>query len=188
MFTKLMIGLLIFALLGGVGSAMSILPGRSKKIIVPIKEQKTERTIRCKEGLELNDKGRVIACTSGFYLDEESENREERKGTMKEKFLGWLDNFRGLFFWAVLGSIGASFLGFGGLVSTLWGNLFGATAKALKATLRGISNFKKNGRVLKGKEKEEYDEHVKELVREVQSEQRKSGVEKKVNEVRAKIE
>jgi len=184
-------GLIIVALLGGTSSAMSILrpfSGGSNKIVVPVEKSKSERSIRCKGKAEVNDKGQVISCSEGFYLDEESENSKERKMNAKERVLAWFGNFKGLFFWLVLGSIGASLLGFGGLVASFWSNLFGSGIKMAKATFKGIQNFKRNGKKLKKKDQEIYDEAKKDLVKEIQTQQQIAGVEHKVNKVRAKID
>lgn len=189
MFTKIAIGFLIFSILGGTASGMSLLPKfGGGKTVIPMSESKSERSIRCKGEVEINDKGRIVKCSEGFYLDEESENKEERKMNAKERFLGWLGNFKGFFFWLVLGSIAASFLGFGGLVTSFWSNLFGSGIKISKAMIRGIKNIKRNGKDLKGKDKERYDTFVKELMGELEKEQLREGVQKKVNKLRADIE
>jgi len=183
-------GLLVVALLGGTSSAMSILRPFSggKKIVIPVEKSESERSIRCKGKVEINDKGQIIKCEEGFYLQEESKNVKERKMTAKERVLGWLGAFKGFFFWLVLGSIGASFLGFGGLVATFWSNLFGSGIKMAKATFKGIQSFKRNGKKLKKKDQEIYDEAKRDLVKEIQTQQQIAGVEHKVNKVRAKID
>ena len=188
MLTKMMIGVLAFALLGGTSQAFSLFKFGAAKQVVPVSESKSERTIRCKGEAVVDDKGRVTSCSEGFYMEEESENREERKANLKEKFLGWLGNFKGMFFWAVVGSIAASMLGFGGLVGAIWQNLFGGAIKAAKAMVRGIRTIKRKGKGLVGDEKEKYDGFVKELMVEIEKEQLKEGIQKKVNKLRAKLE
>ena len=175
MVTKFMIGVLIFAILGGTSSAFSLIPkfGRSTKV-VPVSESKKERVIRCKGEIVVDDKGQVVSCSEGFYMTEESENTVERNTTMKEKFLGWLGNFKGLVFWAVLGSIVASMMGFGGIVSSVWTNLFGTVARALKETVRAIARAKRNG----GHFMEELD----------RAHSAHPAVQKKINEIRAKVQ
>ena len=175
MMSKLALGMLIVALLGGTSSAMSILPKFGKTVnTVPMKKAKKERTIRCKGEATVDDKGQVTSCSEGFYYDEEMENVEERKMNLKEKFLGWLGNFNGMVFWMVVASIGASMLGFGGVVGTLWTNLFGTATKALKATVRAIARAKRNG----GHFMEELD----------RAHSADSNVQKKINELRAKVD
>lgn len=177
MMNYVFMGIVIVALLGGTSSAMSILKpfsGSSKKIVVPVEKSKAERSVRCKGEAKVNDKGQVISCTEGLYLDEESENIKERKKNAKERFLGWLGNFQGLFFWLVIGSIGASMLGFGGLVGSLWSNLFGTATRALKATVRAISRAKRNG----GKYMEELD----------RAHSADPKVQKKINQLRAETD
>lgn len=175
MITKILIGILAFALLGGTSSAFSILPKFGKTVnTVPMKKAKKERTIRCKGEAQVDDKGQVTSCSEGFYLDEESENQEERKMNMKEKFLKWLGNFNGLLFWAVVGSIAASMLGFGGIVGTLWTNLFGTARKALSSTVRAIARAKRNG-----------GEFMEELDR---AHSANPEVQKLINELRAKVD
>lgn len=171
----ILVGLLAITLLGGTASAMSIIPKfGSKTQAVPMSEAKAERTVRCKGEAVVNDKGQVTSCTEGLYLDESSMNKKERKATLKEKFLGWLGNFEGFLFWAVIGSIVASMLGFGGLVGTIWSNVFGTATKALKSTVRAISRAKRNG----GKYMEELD----------RAHSADSKVQKKINELRAKVD
>ena len=175
MITKLLIGVMIFAVLGGTSSAFSLFPKFGKSAnVVPMSESKSERTIRCKGEVEVNDKGQVISCTEGFYMEEESENTEERKMTLKEKFLGWLGNFKGMLFWAVVGSIAASAMGFGGIVSALWTNVFGTAKKALSTTVRAIARAKRNG-----------GEFMKELDRAHSAD---PAVQKIINELRAKVD
>lgn len=175
MISKLTIGVLIFALLGGTSSAFSLLPKFSKTTnTVPMKKSKNERTIRCKGEAIVDDKGQVTSCSEGFYLDEESQNMEERKMTIKERLLGWLANFKGMIFWLVVASIAASMLGFGGLVGTIWTNLFGTATKALKSTVRAIARAKRNG-----------GEFMTELDR---AHSANPKIQKKINELRAKVD
>lgn len=148
MFNKIMIGLLVFSFLGGTSSAMSILrpfSGNKGKNTVPMSESRYERTIRCKGDLSFDKNGAIIGCSENFYLDEEGKNKQERKMTLKERFLGFLGKLEGMLFWAVIASFAASMLGFGGLVGSLWSNLFGTAAKALRSTVRAISRAKRNG-------------------------------------------
>lgn len=189
MFEYLAIGMVLLALLGTGANAMSILPfGKSKTVnTVPMKKEKTERSIRCKGEITLDDRGRIVKCSEQFYLEEEGENVEERRASAKERFLGWLGNFKGMLFWAVVASIGATFLGFGGLVATLWGNLFGGTVKMAKSMVRAVGTIKRNGKALQGEEKEQYDKFIKELVAELEKEQLREGVQKKVDKLRAKL-
>jgi len=172
---KLAIGLLIFSLLGSTASGMSMLPRFNKsKNIVPMSESKSKRTIRCKGELTFDKKGNITGCTENYYLDEQSQNKEERKMTLKEKLLGFLGNLKGFFFWLILASVGASMLGFGGLVGGLWSNLFGAASKALRVTVRAIKRAKKNG----GNYIEELDRAHSDA---------DPVVQKKINEIRAKL-
>lgn len=144
--TKILIGVMFFAILGGTSSAFSLFPKFGKTIkVVPVIETKKERTIKCKGEAVVDDKGQVTSCSEGFYMTEDYENTVERKANLKEKFLGWLGNFKGFLFWAVVGSIAASMLGFGGLVGSLWSNVFGTAIKALKSTVRAIARAKRNG-------------------------------------------
>lgn len=199
MLKYVILGVLALAIFGTGANAMSILPfGKVKTVnTVPMKEEKKERSIRCKGEIKLDDKNRVTGCTEGFYLDEESENVEERKATAKERFLGWLGSFRGILFWAVVASVAASCMGFGGLAATLWGNLFGTAIRMARSTFKGIQNFKRNGKDIhvpvKNKREEElyraaYSQAKSDLIKEIQTEQRIAGVEHKVNKIRAKID
>lgn len=164
------------ALLGGTSSAMSILRPFSggRKIVVPVEKSESERSIRCKGKVEINDKGQIIKCEEGFYLQEESKNVKERKMTAKERVLGWLGNFQGFFFWLVIGSIGGVMLGFGGLVGSIWSNLFGVATKALKVTVRAISRAKRNGGNILKELDTAHSEHPK--------------VQKKINQLRAETD
>lgn len=174
MMNYLTIVVLFIALTGTGVKAMSILPGRSGKVIVPIKEQKAERSIRCKGKVEIDDRGKITKCSEGFYLDEESSNREERKGTLKEKILNWLGNLKGLLFWGTILLVILAPGLLGTIVGRLWEGSRGIAQKALKVTVKAIARAKRNG-----------GEYMKDLD---VAHSADNKVQKKINQLRAEVD
>lgn len=167
------IGLLVVALTGAGASAMSILPSRSKNV-VPMKEAKSERSIRCKGEVKVDDMGRITECSEGFYLDESASNKEERKASLKEKILNFFANLKGFMFWGTIAMVILA----PGLLGTVVGRLFegayGVANKALKSSVRAISRAKKNG-----------GQFMAELDRAHSADPK---IQKKINELRALID
>lgn len=140
---------------------------------VPQKTEKVQKVVRCKGDIKLDDLGRVIFCTGGFYSTEKTYNQEERKLTLKERFLNFLANLKGYFFWVVV----LLFFFAPGVLSFILGRfiegVFGVSRKALESTVRAIKKAKSNG-----------GEYLKELEEEHNKDPK---VKKVVNQIRADV-
>lgn len=139
---------------------------------VPQKTEKVQKVVRCKGDIELDDLGRVISCKGGFYSTEKTYNQEERKLTLKERFLNFLANLKGYFFWVVV----LLFFFAPGVLSFILGRfiegVFGVSRKALESTVRAIKKAKSNGgQYLKELEEEHNkDPKVKKVVNQIRAE------------------
>ena len=146
----LIIGVIIVALFGGSASAgllSSLNPFSKNKSVntVPMKESKDKRSIRCKGESVVNDEGQVISCSEGFYLEQSSENLEERKQNWKERFINFQRRLSLKMFILFAGLV----LLFPSSIGFIFGRILEATRgvaqKALKVSVKAISRAKRNG-------------------------------------------
>ena len=157
-------------------SSCSLIPRITfdNKNTVPQKIEKVKRVIRCKGDIKLDEFGRVITCEEGYYSNENTYNKEERKTTLKEKIINFMSGLIGWSFWIFIGLI----IFAPGLLSFIFGRfiegVFGVSRKALTSTIRAVKTAKNNG----GKYLEELKtEH-----------NRDNKVKKLINELRADID
>lgn len=157
-------------------SGCSLLPRVtfSKPNTLPQKTVKSESRVRCAGELKVAPNGKVISCTKGFYANEEYYNKEERKTTLKEKFINFISNLAGYGFWIFLGLLifAPGVLGF--VFGRIIEGVFGISKKALQSTVRAIKNAKRNGGKYTDELQKEHDKDAR--------------VKKLINEIRAEVE
>lgn len=141
---------------------------------LPQKTEKSQKRERCSGEAKYDPSGNILSCSKGYSLNENFYNKEERKTTLKERLINYMNGLIGWSFWIVI----ALLIFAPGLLSFILGKFIegtiGVTGRALKATVRGIKNAKRNG----GKYTDELQkEHDKD-----------KGVKKKINQVRAEVE
>jgi hypothetical protein len=167
---------LILALLIIFTSGCSLLPRItfSKPNTLPQKTVKSESKVKCAGEYKTDKNGNIIYCSKGFYANEEYYNKEERKTTLKEKFINFISNLAGYGFWIFLGLLifAPGVLGF--IFGRLIEGVFGVSKKALQSTVRAIKNAKRNGGEYTNELQREHDKDLK--------------VKKLINEIRAEIE
>lgn len=127
---------------------------------VPQKVEKSQKTMRCKGEIKLDDIGRVVSCGKDFYSHENSFNQSERALTFKEKILNFFANLQGYFFWIALVLI----IFFPGVIGWLIANVFNGARTALTSVVRGIQKAKANGVNLSPEERTAYFKYLDEIL------------------------
>jgi len=138
---------------------------------VPQQTEKSKKIMKCKGEIVLDDYGRVLSCTDGFYSNENLYNKQERKMTITERVKSFVNNLMGWGFWGLLLLLFLCPSVIGLVAGRLIEGTVGITGKALKSTVTAIKKAKRNG----GHFMEELDrEHNKD-----------KKVQRKINELRA---
>jgi hypothetical protein len=150
---------------------------------LPQQTEKSKKFMKCREGLKMDEFGRVTQCDKGFKSTENLFNQKERKLTMKEKVINFFANLKGILFWVVLASI----IIFPSTVGLWVGNIFSSSSKALKATIRAIKQAKNNGKHISGEDKEKYDQAINDFMKELDKAHKDSNVKKLINKYRSEV-
>lgn len=132
---------------------------------VPQKTEKSSRIVKCKGDIIFNDDG-SITCSSGFYLKESSNVVQERKLTLKEKILQFLNKFFGL---SIIIAIVLIFICPSLLVSIFFG-IINKWKKALVQTVAGVQKARKQNVDLNTALATEHDTDTKLLIQKIKNE------------------
>jgi len=114
---------------------------------IPQQAERSKAKESCKGEAIFNDTGKITSCTKGYVNYAENNDVKERSYTIFEKIGNFFSNLKGWFGIFILLSIVLILTGFGGIVSTIWMNLFGVASKGIKALVKGIQagkNYVKN--------------------------------------------
>lgn len=137
---------------------------------VPQETEKSKAKEICKGKATWDERGNIKTCSKGYFAYESTYGQKERKLTLKEKVMQFLDNLMGWSFWIFIGLL----MFCPSVLAWLIGRTFNGFRTALTSTVRAISKAKKNG----GNFTEELRlEHAK-----------SQEVKKIINEMRAKVD
>ena len=165
----ILILLLSFSLTGCSVLRLITAPFKSVQNTVPQQIDKSKAKEVCKGNAVFNEQGEIISCTKGYYRYDEGYQSKERKVTLKEKILQYLDKLVGMSFWIILGLafLCPSALGF--IFGRIIESLFGITKKSLDATIRGVQKFRKQGKNLDDALADEQDSDVKKEIQKIKN-------------------
>jgi hypothetical protein len=128
--------------------------------------QSTERNrtiLRCQGEIKVDETGKVLYCSKGFYSDTQTFEQTDRKLTLREKIGQFIAKGAGYLVWgAVLAGV-LTFFGFGWIVSGFFNMVFGL-GKVLRQTVQGIQNARKNNVDLSTALSMSQDENVKKFI------------------------
>lgn len=123
-------------------------PFKITKTSLPQQIEQTKNKVVCKGEYRLDEDGNIIYCSKGYFNYQSVNNVKERRLTLKERIIQFLDNLVGWSFWIVLALVFLcpSLLGliFGRFIE----GTIGITGKTLKAVIRGVQKARKNGQEL----------------------------------------
>jgi len=158
------VSLMVFMLSGCSLVKTLVAPFKPTVTSVPQQTEKSKVKNVCKGKAKFNAQGDMIYCSSGYYIYEENFGQKERRMTIKEKIIQFVDKFWG---YALFIGIGLVFL-CPQVLSFLFGRFIeGATGiakKSLNATVRAIQKVRKNGIDLNQALSSEQDSNVKSYI------------------------
>lgn len=156
---------------------------------LPQATSKSDTRIQCKGDIILDSMGRVQSCSNGYYARENHYNQAEQKLTFFDRIGSFFANLRGWFGIAILVSVVLSFMGLGGLVVSVWTNLFGTAKRAAQSLVNGISRGKKyvreNGTKYTLEQKEIYNQGANDVLAKIAEETDNPKIKKLINRLRA---
>lgn len=159
---------------------------------LPQKNEQSEKNERCSDGMKKNDRGEIIECTKGYTSNEKYKNVSERKFTIFEQIGNFISNLKGILGIAVIASIVVAFMGGGGVVVTIWSNLFGTATRGVKALVNGIQKGKKyvreNGSKYSEAERIIYQQGASDMLAKISEAIDDKQVKKMINLIRAEVE
>lgn len=159
---------------------------------LPVKTEKSEKSIRCSGDIILDNLGRVQSCTKGYSANESYYNQSERRFTLFEKIGNFFANLKGWFGILVIGSIILTLMGGGGIAVTIWSNIFGTATKGLKALVYGIQKGKKyvrdNGDKYSDVERKIYQQGANDMLVKISEAIDDKQVKKMINLIRAELD
>lgn len=158
---------------------------------LPQSTEKTTKIIKCKGDIVLDNFGRVQTCTGGYVSNENYYNQAERKFTLFEHIGNFVSNLKGWFGILVLVSIVLVFMGGGGLVVTIWSNIFGVASRGMKSLVTGISKaktyVKNNGNNYTDRERLIYQQGASDFLTKISEEIKDKNILKEINIIRAEV-
>jgi hypothetical protein len=155
---------------------------------VPQQTERSKAKEVCKGEATFNDNGEMTSCTKGYINYAENNDVKERSYTIFEKIGNFFANLKGIFGILIFVSIVLILMGFGGIVSTIWMNLYGVASKGVKALVKGIQNGKNyvrsNGNKYTEAEKAIYNQGANDMLQKISEATTDKEVKKLINLLR----
>jgi hypothetical protein len=155
---------------------------------VPQQTEKSKAKETCKGQATFNDNGEMSSCTKGYVNYAENKEVKERRYSFFERIGNFFANLKGWFGILIILSIVLIFMGFGGLVSTVWMNIFGVASKGVKALVKGIQNGKNyvrnNGTKYSEQERIIYNQGANDMLQKISEATDDKEVKKLINLLR----
>jgi len=157
---------------------------------VPESTQKSERKVKCKGEITLDELGRVTKCGEQYYEYEKKFNQEERKLKFREKISQFILNAQGYMLWFVIIAIVLSFSGFGWVIGAVFSGIRGV-GRVAKDLVSGIAKGKKyvrsNGYKYTDAERKAYQQGADDMMDKIASSLSSTQSKKIVNKLRAEV-
>ena len=165
--------LITVLILSGFLSGCSLLPkiNFDTPNTVPQVVDKSKVKDICKGETKVDETGRIIYCSKGYYSYSENYAKKERRNTMKEKIINFFRNLSGWAFWIAVALLIFCPSVLGLLVGRIIEGIFGIARKSLSATVRPVQNARKNGKDLDDALASEQDSNVKKFIRKLKDEE-----------------
>jgi len=146
-------------------SALKIItaPFQATKNSVPQSTEKNRTILRCQGEIKLDETGKVLYCSKGFYSDTQSYEQTDRKLTLREKIGQFIAKGAGYLVWLAVIACVLTFFGFGWVISGLFNMVFGV-GKVLRQTITGIQEAKKTNIDIATALAKSQDEDVKKFI------------------------
>lgn len=154
---------LMCILLSGCASLIPRLTFDTKNT-VPQQTEKSKAKFKCSGKIEYYPDGKVKSCSKGYYSQESTYNKQERKMTFTERIKSMINSLAGWGFWGLV----LLFILCPSLIGLVLGRLIeGATGVAkttLTAVSRAVQGARKNGRDLNTALESELDKNQKDYI------------------------
>lgn len=126
----------------------------------------------CKGKAIWSEQGELISCSAGYYRYDENYTQKERKLSIKEKMIQFLDQLAGHLFWIVvlLAIFCPSAIGF--VIGRIIEAIAGIGSKALKSTVRAVQKARKENVDLNTALATEQDTDVKSYIAKIKKEEK----------------
>ena len=155
---------------------------------VPQQSEKSKAKESCRGEVQMNERGEIVSCTKGYVNYAENKAVKERSYTLFEKIGNFFSHLKGWFGILIIGSIVLILMGAGGLVSTIWINIFGVAKKGVKLLVKGIQvgkNYvKSNGSNYTEAEKIIYQKGSQDMLKKISEAVDDKAVKKMINLLR----
>ena len=150
---KLIIILMLCFLTSGCSLVKTITaPFKLVQNSLPQQTDKSKAKDTCKGEAKFNGQGDMIYCSRGYYSYQENYAQKERKLTLKEKVIQFLDQLAGHLFWVVVILI----IFFPSAIGWIVGRVFNSANSALAQTIKAIKKFRQSSTA-----KEELDNYLR---------------------------
>lgn len=192
MFRKLILMTVLVMSLSGC-SLMKIASQPFKNTVskVPEATEKTERKVKCKGEITLDELGRVTKCGEQYYEYEKTFNQKERKLNLREKISQFILNAQGYLLWGVILAVVASLSGFGWVFGAIFSGIRGV-GRVAKDLVTGINKGKKyvrsNGYKYTDAERKAYQQGADDMMDKIANSLSTTQSKKIVNKIRAEIQ
>lgn len=157
---------------------------------VPESTQKSERKVRCKGEITLDEFGRVTKCGQNYYEYEKTFNQTERKLNLREKISQFILNAQGYMLWGLILCIVLSLSGFGWVIGAIFSGIRGV-GRVAKDLVSGIAKGKKyvrsNGYKYNESERQAYQQGADDMMDKIASSLSSTQSKKIVNKLRAEV-
>jgi len=119
-----------------------IAPFKPTQTAIPQQTEKSKNKVTCKGEYKLDENGRMVYCSKGFYNYETSFSEKERRMSIKERIIQFFDKLIGWSFWIVVGLVifAPGLLGF--VFGRIIEGVFGIGTKAFKQVSTAIQKVK----------------------------------------------
>jgi len=140
---KLILVGLVCIILSGCSLAKAVIaPFKPTQTTIPQQTEKSKNKVTCKGEYKLDEDGRMVYCSRGFYNYETSFSEKERKMTFREKIHQWIDKMwgYGLIIIVILFFVCPSALGF--IFGRVIEGAYGIGKKALTQVAKAVQKVK----------------------------------------------
>jgi len=134
---------------------------------VPQSVDKSKAKDICKCEAKFNENGDIIYCSKGYYSYDEGYQKQERRMTIVERIKSFINSLIGWSFWIFVALIIFVPGLVGGLIGKIIESTIGITGRALKSTIKGVQNARKNGKDLNDALANEQDTDIKKRVKKI---------------------
>lgn len=147
-------------------------PFKSVQNTLPQQIEQTKNKIVCKGEYKLDEDGNIIYCSKGYFNYQSVNNVKERRLTLKERIIQFLDKLVGWSFWIVLGLIFLCPSLLGLVLGRAVEGSIGITGKTLRGLVRGVQKTRKEGKDLNQSLEAELDTENKKYIAKIKEQEK----------------